>query len=160
MRKADGTEVMRLRVLIGRLYAASIECWVLKPLLRVSAQGGADNSVPPLCDGTREWLREHSVDCEPKAKGLLHELASGALEPPGVRIRRRQLRSALPGEKGVLLEQSDVSSEERLWRSVLIEGCSPVVCHRAVLDLRERCAVAAARKAPCVSRRGVCVCDD
>ena len=133
---------MRLRVLVGRLYAASIECWVLKPLLRVSARSNADTRVPPLCEATREWLREHSADCEPKAKSLLHDLASGAVQPPGVQIRRRQLRSALPGEKGVLLEQSDVSSEERLWRSVLIEGCAPAVCHRAVLDLREQCVAA------------------
>ena len=135
VRLLDGRVAMRLRVLVGADWSAGAECWVLKPVILLSA---TDADADTLCIKCRRWLLCCADDCEPGVAHLLLRLANGEARPEFVRVHRRQLRAALPSEKGVLLEQSDLRADQRLWRSVSVEGTSPRVCHRTVLELRER----------------------
>ncbi|KAL1495259.1 hypothetical protein AB1Y20_017119 [Prymnesium parvum] len=131
-RHASGEQVLQLRLLAGTAHTQSVECWAARPKLRLHA------GVPSLAHGAaREWLRAQAEACEPEARRLLLDASRGG-EARRVRLRRRQLRSCLPGERGVMLEQSDVSYGDRLWRSILVEASSPQVCRRAALELRHR----------------------
>ena len=136
VRSSDDTEVMRLSVLAGRVWSSSAQCWVRKPSHRLTAV--ATGAGVELCHECREWLDVLANGCEAGVARMLTELASGRRQPQTVHMRRRLLRSAVPNELGVLLEQSDLSSDDRLWRTVTVESTSPAACHRAALELRER----------------------
>ena len=79
-----------------------------------------------LDDRVMAWLTRNGVSLEHR--------------PQTVAIRRRTLIASLPDERRLshlLLEQSDLEANGRMWRSVCVRGSSPEQVHRYVLSLRE-----------------------
>ena len=149
-READ---VMTLRVRSASHFSAGVECWISRPKLRLKC--GPDATVEDAWAECLPWLRmqaetigrarrgpignlarSHAIPSADPS-GLLSAVATSGIPPPFVAIRRRCLRSAVPSERGVLVEQSDLEAGGRLWRAVCCEAGSPANLRTALAPLRE-----------------------
>lgn len=133
------SDVLLLRTRSARRYSANVECWVTHPKLPLRCGAGASDA-DALAEAA-PWLLARAEDensTPADAAALLRAIAQGQLAPPAVSIGRRKLRSLLPSESGVLVEQSDLSACGRLWRTVAFESTSPAKVRAAVEPHRDK----------------------
>ena len=120
---SKGESLMLLRVRRGLKWTTCIERWVAISKLSLRDE---DFLTEELDDRVMAWLTRNGVSLEHR--------------PQTVAIRRRTLIASLPDERRLshlLLEQSDLEANGRMWRSVCVRGSSPEQVHRYVLSLRE-----------------------
>jgi len=120
---SKGESLMLLRVRRGLKWTTCIERWVAISKLSLRDE---DFLTEELDDRVMAWLTRNGVSLEHR--------------PQTVAIRRRTLIASLPDERRLshlLLEQSDLEGNGRMWRSVCVRGSSPEQVHRYVLSLRE-----------------------
>jgi hypothetical protein len=153
--------MMTLRVRSANHYSAGVECWVSRPNFRLRC--GNEASAEEAWAECLPWLRRQAEQCSvtkssanlarshasPAADptALLRTLARSSETPEHTTIRRRRLRSAVPSERGVLIEQSDLFAGGRSWRALCCEATSSASLRLAVSPLRDlveasRCAAA------------------
>ena len=120
---SKGESLMLLRVRRGLKWTTCIERWVAISKLSLRDE---DFLTEELDDRVLAWLARNGVTMEPR--------------PQAVAVRKRTLIASLPDEQRLshlLLEQSDLEANGRMWRSVCVRGSSPEQVHRYVLSLRE-----------------------
>ena len=120
---SKGESLMLLRVRRGLKWTTCIERWVAIAKLSLRDE---DFLTEELDDRVLAWLARNGVAMEK--------------HPQAVAVRKRTLIASLPDEQRLshlLLEQSDLEANGRMWRSVCVRGSSPEQVHRYVLSLRE-----------------------
>ena len=120
---SKGESLMLLRVRRGLKWTTCIERWVAIAKLSLRDE---DFLTEGLDDRVLAWLARNGVTME-------HH-------PQAVAVRKRTLIASLPDEQRLshlLLEQSDLEANGRMWRSVCVRGSSPEQVHQYVLSLRE-----------------------
>ena len=154
VRRLDSPEyeddTMELRIRAAHHYSAGVECWVARPRLRLTCgpKAGPEDALAEANSWLRKQTSFRSVKrSAPMARSLiipiaepveqLLNLANGTLRPPHVVIRRRRVRTAVPSDEGVVLEQSDLSAGGQVYRSVSCEGVDALAVRRMVGKLKD-----------------------
>ena len=154
VRRLDSPEyeddTMELRIRAAHHYSAGVECWVARPRLRLTCgpKAGPEDALAEANSWLRKQTSFRSVKrSAPMARSLiipiaepveqLLKLANGTLRPPHVVIRRRRVRTAVPSDEGVVLEQSDLSAGGQVYRSVSCEGVDALAVRRMVGKLKD-----------------------
>ena len=154
VRRLDSPEyeddTMELRIRAAHHYSAGVECWVARPRLRLTCgpKAGPEDALAEANSWLRKQTSFRSVKrSAPMARSLiipiaepveqLLSLANGTLRPPHVMIRRRRVRTAVPSDEGVVLEQSDLSAGGQVYRSVSCEGVDALAVRRMVGKLKD-----------------------
>ena len=120
---SKGESLMLLRVRRGLKWTTCIERWVAISKLSLRDE---DFLTEELDERVLAWLARNGVTMEHR--------------PQTVAVCKRTLIASLPDEQRLshlLLEQSDLEANGRMWRSVCVRGSSPEQVHRYVLSLRE-----------------------
>jgi hypothetical protein len=120
---SKGESLMLLRVRRGLKWTTCIERWVAISKLSLRDE---DFLTEELDERVLAWLARNGVTMEHR--------------PQAVAVCKRTLIASLPDEQRLshlLLEQSDLEANGRMWRSVCVRGSSPEQVHRYVLSLRE-----------------------
>ena len=137
--QARGSDVMVLRVRSAAHYSSGLECWTSFP--KYYLQCGVDAPDDVAWTECLSWLGKMAKLCSrptrplgvpythaiasPDQSSTLRALAASETKPQAaVVVRRREIRTAVPSDSGMLLSQSDLVARGQLWRSVCGEAAS------------------------------------